>query len=111
MRQYEASRETFVKDSKVREGFSANIPTELSCAGTKMRWNDRGLRVGKALRKERDVLDLINVNLINFSDAPHSSSLAAGTAVAGLPARHQQSHFSANVGVIPLVLRALKVHN
>lgn len=27
------------------------------------------------------MLDLINVNLINFSDAPHSSFAAAGTAV------------------------------
>lgn len=40
------------------------------------------------------MLDLINVNLIILSDAPHSSSEAAGTVVVGAPEYQQQSYFS-----------------
>lgn len=50
------------------------------------------------------MLDLISVNLINFSDALHSSSAAVGTVLAEAPEHQQQNLFSVGVReIVPLV--------
>lgn len=53
-----------------------------------------GTACRKDIKSERDVLDLINVNLINSSDALHSSSGAVETVVAGMLELQLQNLFS-----------------